>query len=70
MKHIELVKDETGNFAQPKLPWRDPFMTDEDREVARQNKNRLIPTYPDIRELTDESKKLLRKKKVTKVTSG
>ena len=42
------------------------FMDEEELEKAAQNRQRQIVKYPDMRELTDESKKLLRKSKPRK----
>ena len=39
------------------------FMTDDDLVEALRNKQRITPTYPGGAELTDESKKMLRKRK-------
>ena len=38
----------------------DPFMKLEDFQQAKQNRERQQIVYPDIRELTDESKRLAR----------
>ena len=39
------------------------FMGKEDLREARENRQRQRPIYPDMRQPTDESKKMLRRKK-------
>jgi len=43
---------------------REIFMDVREFMLARQNKERSNPVYPDMAELTDESKKIMRRRKV------
>ena len=61
VKPISMIR--LNQDSKHKIKGRAIFFSDEEIEKAIHSRNRNRPSYPDMRELTDGSKKLLRRRK-------